>query len=112
MITIYQINTQIGQNAIDAKCKLMFGSEDFTPDMLQYFTPVYEVETDDLEVAFELTNLWNNGHLVRALPGTRGHSSSVGDIFSKDGRFYMVDDFGFAELRLFNDEIEQIGIAA
>lgn len=112
MITIYQINTQIGQNAIEAKRKLMFGSEDFTPDMLQYFTPVYEVETNDLEVAFELTNLWNNGHLVRALPGTRGHSTSVGDIFSMGDRFYMVDDFGFAELRLFNDEIEQIGIAA
>ena len=112
MITIYQINTQTGQNAIDAKRKLMFGSEDFTPDMLQYFAPVYEVETDDLEVAFELTNLWNNGHLVRALPGTRGHSSSVGDIFSKDGRFFMVDDFGFEELRLFNDEIEKIGMAA
>lgn len=112
MITIFQINTKTGQNASEAKCKLMFGSKDFTPDMLQYFVPVYEVETDDLEVAFELTNLWNNGHLIRALPGTRGHSSSVGDIFSKDGRFYMVDNFGFEELRLFNDEIEMIGEVA
>lgn len=116
MITIYQIqmnNTQIdafnaGQQiaAIEAKRKLMFGSEGFTPDMLRHFTAVYEVETDDLENAFELTNLWNNGHLIRAIPGTRGSSTSVGDIFSKDGRYFMVDSFGFKELRLFEDELE------
>ena len=121
MITIYQIkltNSQVDAfNAgtsvpsIEAKRKLMFGAKKFTPDMLQYFTEVYEVETDDLEKAFELTNLWNNGHLVRAVPGTRGHSSSVGDIFSQDGRFYMVDSFGFTELKLFNDEVEMLEAA-
>jgi hypothetical protein len=120
MITIYQIqmtNAQIdafnaGQSvpAIEAKRKLMFGSSKFTPDMLKYFTPVYEVETDDLEHAFELTNLWNNGHLVRALPGTRGHSGSVGDVFRKGDRFFMVDSFGFEELRLFNDEVEMLEV--
>lgn len=109
MITIYQINTQIGQNAIDAKRKLMFGSEDFTPDMLQYFRAVAEVHTDDLEKAFEATNI-PTGIIVDKI--WQMSSSSVGDIFSKDGRFYMVDDFGFEELRLFNDEIEKIGMAA
>lgn len=115
MITIYQIqmtneqvdafNAGTSVTAIEAKRKLMFGAKNFTPDMLQYFTEVYEVETDDLEKAFELTNLWNNGHLVRAVPGTRGHSSSVGDIFRMNERFYMVDTFGFKELRLFDDEV-------
>jgi hypothetical protein len=109
MITIYQINTQIGQNAIDAKRKLMFGPEDFTPDMLQYFRAVAEVHTDDLEKAFEATNI-PTGIIVDKI--WQMSSSSVGDIFSKDGRFYMVDDFGFEELRLFNDEIEKIGMAA
>lgn len=116
MITIFQIqmtNEQVdafnaGESvpAITTKQKLMFGAEKFNPSMLEHFTAVYEVETDDLEKAFELTNLWNNGHLIRALHGTRGHSSSVGDIFRKGDRYYMVDRFGFEELRLFNDEVE------
>jgi hypothetical protein len=110
MITIYQIqttNAQVdafnkGQSvpALDVKCKLMFGSKKFEPEMFEFFSPVYEVETDDLEHAFELTNLWENGHLVRALPSTRGHSSSVGDIFQLGDQYFMVDSFGFKELEL------------
>lgn len=110
MITIYQIqttNAQVnafnnGQSvpALDVKRKLMFGSKKFEPTMFEFFSPVYEVETDDLEHAFELTNLWENGHLVRALPQTRGHSSSVGDIFQRGDQYFMVDSFGFKELEL------------
>ena len=109
MITIFQINTQIGQAAIEAKCKLMFGSEDFTPDMLQYFTAVADVHTNDLEEAFEATNIQTDIVVDRF---GKMHSTSVGDIFAKDGRFFMVDNVGFEELRLFNDEIEKIGEAA
>lgn len=103
MITIYQINTQIGQNAIDAKCKLMFGAEDFTPDMLQYFTAVAKVHTNDLEEAFEATNIQTDTVVERF---GKMHSTSVGDIFGMNGRYYMVDNFGFIELKLFNDEVE------
>ena len=120
MITIYQIqitNRQAddfnaGKSAplIETKRKLMFGSKGFTPDMLQYFTPVYEVYTDDLEAAFEITNLWNKPEMVDVI-GDRGHSSSVGDIFRKGDRFFMVDSFGFEELRLFNDEVEMLEMA-
>jgi hypothetical protein len=119
MITIYQIqptNSQIdafnaGQSvpSIEAKRKLMFGSKDFTPDMLQYFTEVAKVDTDDLEMAFELTNLWNDESKVTRLE--RMSSTSVGDIFMKDGRYFMVDSFGFEELRLFNDEAEMLDMA-
>jgi hypothetical protein len=42
----------------------------------------------------------------------RMSSTSVGDIFARDGRFFMVNSFGFEELYLFNDEIEVIGEAA
>ena len=109
MITIYQIDTQIGQNAIDAKRKLMFGAKKFDVSMLKYFTAVADVYTNDLEKAFEATNI-PTGIIVDKI--WRMSSSSVGDIFSKDGRFYMVDAIGFEELRLFNDEIEKIGMAA
>ena len=120
MITIYQIplsNEQVDAfNAgkpvpsIEAKRKLMFGSKDFTPDMLRYYTAVANVHTKDLEVAFEVTNLWENPEMVDKF--RKMSSTSVGDIFALEGRFFMVDSFGFEELRLFADEIELIGEAA
>ena len=114
MITIFQIqptNEQIDSfNAgtsvpsIEAKRNLMFGASNFEISMLQYFTEVCRVDTNDLEKAFELTNLWEDeSKIVRK---ARMSSTSVGDIFGKDGRYYMVDSFGFTELKLFNDEVE------
>jgi hypothetical protein len=119
MITIYQI--QVTDEQIDAlnagksvpsfeaKRSLMFGASEFTPDMLQYFTEVARVDTDDLERAFELTNLWEDTSKVEKF--TRMSSTSVGDIFLKGDAFYMVDNFGFKTLRLFNDEIEMMECA-
>jgi hypothetical protein len=114
MITIYQIrptDEQInafnaGQSvpSIETKRALMFGSNEFTPDMLQYFTAGAKIDTTDLEIAFELTNRWNDPEKVTRFE--RMSSTSVGDIFMKDGRYFMVDSFGFKELRLFNDELE------
>jgi len=72
------------------------GSKEYTPDMFKYFTEVYRVDTDSLDKAFELTNLWNDANAVEQV--TCGHSTSVGDIMEKDGKFYMVDSFGFGEV--------------
>jgi hypothetical protein len=118
MITIYQIqmtNAQVnafnaGQPvpAIEAKRRLTLGASKFTPDMLKYFTEVALVYTNDLEHAFELTNLWNDEGKVQKF--TRMSSTSVGDIFLKGDSFYMVDSFGFKALRLFNDEIEMMKV--
>lgn len=117
MITIFQIQmTKEQVNAFNAgksvpaitiKQKLMFGAEKFNPSMLEYFTETMQVDTNDLEEAFELTNLWNNENRVARI-GSAQSSTSVGDIFGKDGRYYMVDRFGFQELRLFNDEVEML----
>ena len=119
MITIYQIQITNSQadafNAgrsvpsIEAKRTLMIGASKFTPDMLQYFTEVARVDTNDLEEAFELTNLWEDMSKVEKF--TRMSSTSVGDIFLKGDAFYMVDNFGFVALRLFNDEIEMMECA-
>lgn len=119
MITIYQIkmtNAQIdafnaGRSvpSMEAKRTLMFGASKFTPDMLQYFTEVARVNTDDLEEAFELTNLWEDTSKVQKF--TQMSSTSVGDIFLKGDAFYMVDNFGFVALRLFNDEAETLEYA-
>ena len=122
MITIYQIqltNEQIdminaqGHDSVPAqkaKLDVMFGSEGFKVENLKYYTMTMTVDTPELEEAFELTNLWNDkSRVVRH--GVRQSSSSVGDIFGKDGRYYMVDRFGFTELKLFNDEVEMLEVA-
>jgi len=114
MIAIYQIQVTSEQTksfnagelvpSLDAKRKLMFGAEKFDASMLQYFTDVATVDTDDLEEAFELTNLWEDTSKVQKL--SKMYSTSVGDIFGLGGRYYIVDAFGFKELNLFNDEVE------
>lgn len=119
MITIFQIRTTKEQAdafnagasdpAIEAKRKLMFGANKFDASMLKYFTAVADVYTNDLEQAFEATNIPTGIEVDRF---GKMHSASVGDIFAKDGRFFMVDMWGFQELRLFTDEIEMIGEAA
>lgn len=108
MITIYQIRptdeeVRIANDqgfsavpAVLAKTRMMLGFDDskFSEDYIQYYRPVYEVDTDDLNAAFEATNLWEDDkYTVRRL--ARGSSSSVGDIFVKDGDCYIVDNFGF-----------------
>jgi len=117
MITVYQIQltdeqidlvNEMGHDAVPAqraKLLVMFGADNFRTEDLQYYTKTMQVDTDDLEEAFELTNLWNNESRVTRI-GDAQSSTSVGDIFGKDGRYYMVDSFGFQELRLFNDEVE------
>lgn len=107
MITIYQIrlsNTDIntvnasGWGAVPkagARADMMLGARKWNEDFAKYYDATYEVDTDDLDQAFESTNLWEDG-LVRRL--ARGSSSSVGDIFVKDGNCYIVDNFGFVNI--------------
>jgi hypothetical protein len=108
MIRIYQIqltNEEIDQvnlkgcfSAVPAalvktRMGMGFNHSKFSEDYIQYYRPVYEVDTNDLDVAFEATNLWE-GTSVRCL--SRGSSSSVGDIFVNDeGDCFIVDNFGF-----------------
>jgi hypothetical protein len=106
-ITVYQIyssnadvdrfNAGRSVPSIEAWRMMMFGARKWNPEYAEHYSPVYEIDTDDLNTAFEVTNLWNNGHLVRALD-TPGRSTSVGDIFVRNGFAYIVDNFGFAEL--------------
>ena len=74
------------------------------------FETVAEIDTDDLEVAFELSNnireswvenkgvnLTDEGKaLVKENGGIR--SSSVGDVFLKNGNFFVVAGMGFEEI--------------
>ena len=113
MITIYQIrvtaedadryNAGVSVPTIEAKREVGFRAKNFTSDMLKYYSEVAQVASDDLEEAFALTNLWNDESKVNRL--AKMSSTSVGDIFRLRERFYIVDTFGFTELRLFDDEV-------
>jgi len=82
--------------ALSAKRDLMFSPmKAYKPEMFDFYNPTFEVNTNDLEAAFEATNLWNS--MSKRL-SDYGHSSSVGDIFERDGKFFMVDNFGFGEV--------------
>jgi len=119
MITIYQIQPTEAQYrahnagqftpAIEAKRDMMMGTSCFSSDVLKYYTCVAKVNTNDLEEAFELTNLWDDMSKVEQF--TRMSSTSVGDIFGLNEHYYMVDTFGFKELHVFNDEVEVLEAA-
>lgn len=108
MITIYQIllsNEDIhkvnaeGWGSVpkaDAKSWMGIGARKWMTDYAKFYEPVITVDTDDLELAFEATNLWNYPDKIKRI--SRGHSSSVGDIFVKNGDCYVVDSIGFTKL--------------
>ena len=112
MINIYQIQLSDEQidavnanervPAFNARSEASIGR--FRPSCFQYYTLACKVATDDLEVAFRLTNLLENPELVTNVSG-RTHSSSVGDIFEvvknpwdKQGEFYMCSPMGFKKI--------------
>lgn len=108
MITVYQIklsdNDILRANAqgfeaaptVFAKSSMMMGAKKWNPDYAPLYKATYEVDTDDLDEAFELTNLWHDESVITRL--CRGGSSSVGDIFVKDGNCFIVDNFGFTAI--------------
>jgi len=108
MITVYQINLTDDQiNLVNtkgfsavpeahARITMQLGAEKWKEEFAKFYTPVYEVDTDNLEDAFVLTNHWEHTDRVTRLK--RGSSSSVGDIFVKDGNCYIVDNFGFVAI--------------
>jgi hypothetical protein len=114
MITIYQIRlTHAEINSVNrgevlpkytAKMNTMISAKKFTPSYFEYYTPVCKVHTDDLEHAFEVTNLWNEPDLVKYITASCS-SSSVGDIFQCGEQFFIVDSFGFKEIFPSQNEI-------
>ena len=67
------------------------------------FAHVADVETDDLEDAFERTNSidqawWLNKGVTKTFPGTGCRSTSVGDMAILNGVTYMCAGCGWEEL--------------
>ncbi len=112
MITIYQIRLtdeqidRVNLSGFDAvpeahaRITMQLGALKWKDEYSKFYTRVYEVATDDLDEAFELTNLWEDESRITRFQ--RGSSTSVGDILVKDGDCYIVDAFGFANIGKYN----------
>ena len=75
---------------------MMGGFKSYKPEYLQYYRPVCEIESDDLNGVFHIGNMGPEERITRLAPM---HSVSVGDIIEDtNGSMYMVDRFGFKEL--------------
>lgn len=70
----------------------------FSPVDFDHYEHVANVDTDELESAFGLMNLWHKPELVTKLVETV-YSLSVGDILEdENGVRHFVDTFGFKQL--------------
>ena len=111
MITIYQIKlNKSDRDQINAeghtsvlkqvhRLDLMMG-RDLTSDMMESFEKAYDVETNDLDEAFHLTNIRATSRYTEY---GRSASSSVGDLFEmENGDLYICRDVGFEK---FNSEV-------
>ena len=110
MIKVYQI--QLTNNEVD----IVNSGEDYTPrikayfdrsfestfkaENFQYYTHVANVDTNNMEIAFEVMNIWEESidfdRLEKIVPCS---SMSVGDIVADhDGKLYRCASFGFTQL--------------
>ena len=106
MIKVYQI--QLTDAEVDAinrgeeneKFTAFMGrsfERTFKSEFIQYYSHVANVDTNDMEAAFSLMNLWNDESLVERLGPCS--SMSVGDILEmKDGSKYRCASFGFTKI--------------
>jgi len=67
------------------------GSENWNPEWFKHYNHVADIAVDDLDAAFHAMNVWTDD--VTTL--VKCHSMSVGDILEHDGKFFMVDRYGF-----------------
>jgi len=67
------------------------GSENWKPEWFKHYNHVADIAVDDLDAAFHAMNVWTDD--VTTL--VKCHSMSVGDILEHDGKFFMVDRYGF-----------------
>jgi hypothetical protein len=106
MITVYQIQLSDDQilavnagrevEAFTVRNRMQFGFDQskFCEDYLKHYVKGWEVDTDNLEEAFAVSNGMGDRYKGKRLG--RAYSGSVGDIFVNDeGDCFICDTFGF-----------------
>lgn len=74
---------------------LLSGHDKWRNEYAEYYIPVMEIDTDDLNEAFDVANGFGQSSYRRL---TNCRSASVGDIFLKEGNCYIVDPMGFTNI--------------
>lgn len=106
MITIYQIKLTDDQilavnagRTVEAftvmnRMMLGFNESKFSEDYLRHYTKGWEIDTNDLDEAFDVSN--GMGDCYKGTRIGRPRSGSVGDIFvNNEGDCFICDNFGF-----------------
>lgn len=102
MIKVYQIQltdaevAAVNNGETSDRIKAYFDrsfERTFKAENFQYYTHVANVDTNDMEEAFELMNLWEDESKVEKLGPCS--SMSVGDILDVDGTLFRCASFGF-----------------
>lgn len=85
---------------LDAMC---FGFKGFKMSHMIHYTHVANVEAKDLDEVFHIMNVAKNGDSVEPMIEAY-RSMSVGDIIFdiEAGKWWFVDNFGFAEINMDN----------
>jgi hypothetical protein len=75
---------------------MMMGSKGYKSQYAEYYSPVCEIEAEDLNGVFRIGNVGPEDRITRL---GQMHSVSVGDIIvDPQGVEYIVDRIGFKEL--------------
>jgi hypothetical protein len=108
MIKVYQIQLtdaeisilRLGRTSARIKAYFDRGFEGkFKAENFQYYTHVANVDTDDMENAFEAMNLWEESIYFEDVFKLGNCSSmSVGDILDVNGKLYRCASAGFTLL--------------
>ena len=112
MIKVYQIQltdaeiAAVNNGETSDRIKAYFDrsfERTFKASNFQYYDHVANVDTNDMEEAFEAMNLWDEGPLGALVERTdwgRCHSMSVGDILEmEDGTKFRCASMGFDEIK-------------
>jgi hypothetical protein len=106
MINVYQIQltdaeiAAVNNGETSDRIKAYFDrsfERTFKAENFQYYTHVANVDTNDMEEAFALMNLWEDESKVEKLGPCS--SMSVGDILDVDGKLFRCASFGFDEIK-------------
>lgn len=106
MINVYQIQltdaeiAAVNNGETSDRIKAHFDrsfERTFKAENFQYYTHVANVDTNDMEEAFALMNLWEDESKVEKLGPCS--SMSVGDILDVDGKLFRCASFGFDEIK-------------
>ena len=110
MITVYQIQmTESTYDTINALGRekametipayeaymetIVFGAKRWKDNMAQHYSKVCEIDCNDLEDAFRISNTYQEDTIT--MIADRMRSLSVGDICVENGAAYLVDRCGF-----------------